>query len=111
MPINVVVPPLGATVDTFTLVAWYKQEGEFVEKDELLFAVETDKATLDVEAPASGVLRQMSAEPGDEVRALSHIAVIVTPGECEIDVQETKETVEPSFKGSSESLNPVASAG
>jgi pyruvate dehydrogenase E2 component (dihydrolipoamide acetyltransferase) len=81
MPIEVVVPPLGATVDTFTLVAWYKQEGEFVEKDELLFAVETDKATLDVEAPASGILRNISAKPGEEVTALSRIALIEAPGE------------------------------
>src|SRR6058998_2122497 len=97
MPIEVVVPPLGATVDTFTLVTWYKQEGEFVEKDELLFAVETDKATLDVEAPASGVLRRISAEPGDEVKALSRIAFIVTPGESETRVDEAKDTSDPSI--------------
>jgi pyruvate dehydrogenase E2 component (dihydrolipoamide acetyltransferase) len=46
-----------------------------------LFAIETDKATMDVEAPASGVLRQVSAGPGDPVKALSPIAVIAAPGE------------------------------
>src|SRR2546427_3424866 len=92
MPIEVVVPPLGATVDTFILVAWYKQEGEFVEKDELLFAVETDKATLDVEAPASGILRNVSAEPGAEVTSLSRIALIVNQGEPEKIVDEITET-------------------
>src|SRR5438067_1572949 len=83
MAVDVVVPPLGATVDTFTLVAWYKKEGEFVTKDELLFAVETDKAVLDVEAPATGVLRRVSAAVGDEVDALSRIAVIVPPDEAD----------------------------
>ncbi len=54
---EVLVPPLGQTVDTLTLVSWYKSEGDAVQQGEPLFAVETDKATLDVEAPASGVLR------------------------------------------------------
>ena len=82
MAIEVLVPPLGQTVDTVTLVAWYKQEGENVAKDEPLFSIETDKATLDVEAPASGVLRQVSAQPGDEVRVLSAIALIAAPDEA-----------------------------
>lgn len=111
MPIEVVVPPLGATVDTFTLVAWYKQEGEFVEKDELLFAVETDKATLDVEAPATGILQRISAEPGDEVQALSRIALIVTPGETEIDVEWAKETSDSSFVRSSNLSTTAALPG
>lgn len=81
MPVEVVVPPLGATVDTLTLVAWYKREGDRVEKGEPLFAVETDKATLDVESPAAGILSRVSAEPGDDVVSLSRIALIVTPGE------------------------------
>ncbi len=68
--------PLGQTVDTLTLVSWYKQEGEAVAHGEPLFAVETDKATLDVEAPASGILRRVTAKPGDEVKVLSAIAVI-----------------------------------
>ena len=49
---EVLVPPLGTTVDVVTLAAWYKQEGDSVSKDSPLFAIETDKATLDVEAPA-----------------------------------------------------------
>ena len=82
MPVEVLVPPLGATTDTLRLVEWYRQEGETVTKDEPLFAVETDKATLDVEAPASGILRLVSAQPGAEVAALSRIAVIAAPGEA-----------------------------
>jgi pyruvate dehydrogenase E2 component (dihydrolipoamide acetyltransferase) len=81
MAIEVLVPPLGQTVDTVTLVTWYKQEGETVAKDEPLFSIETDKATLDVEAPASGVLRGVRAMPGDEVKVLSAIALIAAPDE------------------------------
>ena len=76
METEVIVPPLGQTVDMMTLVAWYKKEGEAVTQGEMLFALETDKSTLDVEAPASGVLHQVMAQPGDEVQALSVIAFI-----------------------------------
>ena len=77
----VLVPPLGQTVDTVTLVSWYRAEGETVSKGESLFAIETDKATLDIEAPASGVLRQVAARPGDLVQVLTPIAAIAEPGE------------------------------
>jgi pyruvate dehydrogenase E2 component (dihydrolipoamide acetyltransferase) len=63
-------------------VSWYKQEGETVTQGEPLYVVETDKASLDVEAPASGVLRGVTASPGDEVKVLSAIAVIAAIGEA-----------------------------
>lgn len=81
MPVDVLVPPLGTNVDTLTLISWYKQEGDAVVKDEPLFVVETDKATLDVESPASGILRGISAQAGDDIVALSRIAIIQSPGE------------------------------
>ena len=82
MATDVLVPPLGQTVDRVTLVAWYKEEGEAVAAGEALFAIETDKATLDIEAPASGVLRRVSAQPGDEVQVLSTIAAIAAADEA-----------------------------
>jgi pyruvate dehydrogenase E2 component (dihydrolipoamide acetyltransferase) len=81
MAIEVLVPPLGQTVDTVTLVTWYHDEGDEVSKGSPLFAIETDKATLDVEAPASGTLRQLAAQPGEEVKVLSAVAFISEPGE------------------------------
>jgi len=82
MATEVLVPPLGQTVDTVTLVTWYKNEGETVAQGEPLFAIETDKATLDIEAPGSGTLRGVMAQPGDEVKVLSPIALIAAPGEA-----------------------------
>ena len=82
MATEVLVPPLGQTVDTVTLVTWYKNEGDAVAKGEPLFAIETDKATLDIEAPASGTLRRVTAQPGDEVKVLSAIALIAEPDEA-----------------------------
>jgi len=94
MPTDVLVPPLGQTVDILTFVSWYKQEGDEVRAGEPLFVVETDKATLDVEAPVSGVLQRVTAKPGDEVTALSAIAVIVTEGEEEGNSGELRGTAE-----------------
>lgn len=82
MATEVLVPPLGQTVDTVVLVTWYKNEGEAVTQGDPLFAIETDKATLDVEAPASGVLRQVTAQPGDVVKALSAIGLIAAADEA-----------------------------
>jgi len=81
MATQVLVPPLGTTVDTITFVSWYKNEGDPVRKGEPLYVIETDKANLDIEAPASGILRGVLAHEGDEFKALSLIAYIVEEGE------------------------------
>ena len=91
MAVEVLVPPLGQTVDTLVLVSWFKQEGEKVTQGEPLFSVETDKATLDVEAPGSGTLTAVTAKPGDEVKVLSAIAVIAAAGEAGVQVEAKAE--------------------
>jgi pyruvate dehydrogenase E2 component (dihydrolipoamide acetyltransferase) len=87
MAVEVLVPPLGQTVDTLVLVSWFKQEGETVTQGEPLFSVETDKATLDVEAPGSGILTAVTAHPGAEVKVLSAIAMIAAAGEVGAEVE------------------------
>ncbi len=56
---RVILPKLGLTMDEGRLVAWHKKEGERVEKGEVLFEVETDKANLEIEASASGIVRRI----------------------------------------------------
>ena len=110
MPIEVLVPPLGQTVDVVKLVSWYKSEGDIVQQGEPLFVIETDKATLDVESPADGTLCRVTAAPGDDVKALSAIALIAAPGE-EVKVQakvEAKVEVECRASGSSASTSASA---
>ncbi len=82
MPTAVLVPPLGQTVDTLILAQWLKKEGDAVRQGEPLYVVETDKASLEIEAPASGILRQVTAKAGDEVAVLSAIAMIAAPDEA-----------------------------
>ncbi len=94
MATEVLAPPLGQTVDTVTLVSWHKKEGELVRQGDMLFAIETDKATIDVEAPASGVLCRVTAQPGDEVQVLSAIALVAAPDEI-IEEAQAKPAPQP----------------
>lgn len=81
MPTEVIMPALGMAQEKGTLVSWLKAEGDSVKKGEPLMEVETDKATVEVEAPASGILASVTAAPGDEVPVGQKIAVILAPGE------------------------------
>ena len=73
--IDVTIPSPGESVTEVTLAAWLKQDGEFVEKDEPLFEIESDKATLSVSAEASGMLHHKVRE-GDTVKVGTVAATI-----------------------------------
>jgi len=75
------MPALGVAQQTGTLLKWLKSEGQSVTKGEPLMEVETDKATVEIEAAASGVLAAVTAKPGDEIPVGQKIAVILAPGE------------------------------
>lgn len=81
MSTTVIMPALGVAQQTGTLLKWLKAEGQAVCKGEPLMEVETDKATVEIEAPGSGVLANVTASPGDEVPVGNRIAVILAPGE------------------------------
>ena len=65
--INIVVPALGESVTEATVAQWLKQPGEAVAEDEALVELETDKVTLEVNAPAAGTLSEIKAEAGATV--------------------------------------------
>ena len=81
MAVSVVMPALEMAQDSGKLVSWLKQEGESVRKGEMLLEVETDKAVVEVEASADGILAGVSAKPGDVVHVGHTIAWLVQPGE------------------------------
>jgi pyruvate dehydrogenase E2 component (dihydrolipoamide acetyltransferase) len=81
MAISVVMPALEMGQETGKLVSWLKKEGESVTKGEPLLEVETDKAVLDVEAAADGVLAGVTGEIGTDIPVGQVIAWIVAPGE------------------------------
>jgi 2-oxoglutarate dehydrogenase E2 component (dihydrolipoamide succinyltransferase) len=67
MAVEVKVPPVGESVSEGTLVRWLKKEGDHVAQDEPVFELETEKATQEVPAPASGILH-IQAKEGDTLQ-------------------------------------------
>jgi pyruvate dehydrogenase E2 component (dihydrolipoamide acetyltransferase) len=81
MATDVIMPALGVAQEKGTLLNWRKTEGQSVTKGEPLMEIETDKATVEIEAPASGILSNVTAAAGDEIPVGNRIAVILAPGE------------------------------
>jgi len=81
MVTEVVMPKLGETMDKGKIVKWLKREGERVERGEPLLEIETDKATLEVEARSSGTLRRIVAQEGEIVPITQTIAYLGEEGE------------------------------
>jgi len=72
------IPPLSESVSTATLMAWRKKEGEFVERDEILIEVETDKVVFEIPAPAAGRLTRIVKPEGAAVISDDVIAELDT---------------------------------
>jgi pyruvate dehydrogenase E2 component (dihydrolipoamide acetyltransferase) len=82
MAFNVVMPALEMAQETGKLVSWRKKEGETVAKGELLLEVETDKAVMEIESPADGILAGIRVHEGAVVPVGQTIAWIIRPGEA-----------------------------
>src|SRR6185295_19918915 len=80
MLIEVKVPQLSESVAEATLLNWHKQAGEYVNRDENLVDIETDKVVLETPAPESGVLTRIVKGDGGTVVASEVIATIDTEG-------------------------------
>jgi pyruvate dehydrogenase E2 component (dihydrolipoamide acetyltransferase) len=75
------MPALEMAQETGKIVSWVKKEGESVAKGEILLEVETDKAVVEIEATADGVLAGVKSHEGDVVPVGTTIAWLVAPGE------------------------------
>ena len=74
--VTVMVPTLGESVSEATVATWYKQPGDSVTQDEILCELETDKVSVEVPAPAAGILGKTLAPEGSTVQAGGQLAVI-----------------------------------
>src|SRR2546427_9443201 len=81
MATTVFMEALSPTMEEGRLVKWHKREGDAVQVGETLAEVETDKAIMDLQARADGILRQVAVAEGQTVPVGKEIAVIVAPGE------------------------------
>jgi pyruvate dehydrogenase E2 component (dihydrolipoamide acetyltransferase) len=75
------MPKLGMNMVEGTIVEWLVKEGEEIESGQVVLAIETDKATQEVEAPASGILARILKHEGETLPCNAVVAVIVEPGE------------------------------
>ena len=82
MPTQILMPALSPTMTEGTLARWIKSEGDSVEPGDIIAEVETDKATMEIEAVDEGVLgRILVAEGAEGVAINTPIAVLVGEGE------------------------------
>src|SRR6185503_9573347 len=86
------MPKLGFDMAEGTLVRWVKNEGENVNKGDVLAEIETDKATVEVESSASGVVRKLLVEAGSVVPIGDPIAIVGTADE---KIDEPSKAAEP----------------
>jgi 2-oxoglutarate dehydrogenase E2 component (dihydrolipoamide succinyltransferase) len=106
------VPALPESVSDGVVVAWHKQPGEAIQRDEALVDIETDKVVLEVPAPEDGVLQEILIAIGDTVTA-DQIIGLVGPGQpsgaAKTPAAKAAETQEPAGQGKAEkALGPAA---
>lgn len=100
MSITVKVPTVGESINEVTIATWLKKDGDFVEQDEIIAELESDKATFELPAEASGKLK-IIAQEGDNVE----IGAVI----CEIDTEaQGGETKEAPKKGQAEDVSKPA---
>ena len=75
-PVDITVPTLGESVTEATVATWFKKPGDAVAQDEMLCELETDKVSVEVPAPAAGVLAEILVKEGETVQAGGKLGVI-----------------------------------
>jgi pyruvate dehydrogenase E2 component (dihydrolipoamide acetyltransferase) len=81
MPVEVILPKVDMDMSHGTIATWHVSEGEFVAQGAALFDIETDKAAMEVEAPASGRLHYIAAAPGARMPVGATLAWLYAEGE------------------------------
>ena len=85
--VDVTMPQMGVSVAEGTVVEWKKQPGDWVEADEIIASISTDKIDTDVESPAAGRVQEILVEVGETVDVgivLARIATDAKPGEAHV---------------------------
>src|SRR5437773_12340825 len=105
MPYKVLMPALSPTMTEGKLTKWLRKEGDMVKAGQVIAEIETDKATMEVEAVDEGTLGKILVPAGTEgVKVNTLIAVLLEEGESAADIKS--ESVIPAKAG----IQPAASA-
>ncbi|ESY70328.1 MULTISPECIES: pyruvate dehydrogenase complex dihydrolipoamide acetyltransferase [Mesorhizobium] len=82
MPTEVILPKVDMDMATGQISRWFAEEGAHVNKGDVLFEIETDKAAMEIDAPASGVLRDVTGKEGVDIAVGAAVAWIYADGEA-----------------------------
>ncbi|RUW57695.1 E3 binding domain-containing protein, partial [Mesorhizobium sp. M7A.F.Ca.US.008.03.1.1] len=82
MPTEVILPKVDMDMATGQISRWFAEEGAHVKKGDVLFEIETDKAAMEIDAPASGVLRDVTGKEGVDIAVGAAVAWIYADGEA-----------------------------
>lgn len=102
MRTEVVMPQMGESVAEGTLTVWFKEIGDFVDRDEPLFEITSDKVDAEVPSPVAGVLVERLIEPGTTVEINTVVAIIAAEG--------SEDTASDAPAASAEAAAPAAAA-
>jgi len=92
MAIDIKVPAVGESISEVTLVKWLKKDGDYVERDEVIAELESEKATFEINAEQAGIVKQVAAE-GATLAIGDHVASIDTEGKAPEKKEEAAPTV------------------
>jgi 2-oxoglutarate dehydrogenase E2 component (dihydrolipoamide succinyltransferase) len=118
MAIELKVPSVGESITDVQIGEWLKKEGSRVERDDTLVKIETDKATLDLPAPAAGILSRILVKAGQPAAVGDVIAILEEAGDGAVappgdgqrgalaEVPAPQSTAAPSTKNPMESMPP-----
>src|SRR6185436_20708520 len=92
MPIEIIVPRLGWSMEEGAFVGWLKKDGELVKAGEPLLSIEGDKAVQEIESIDSGILRIAAdgPKPGDSIRVGDVLGHLVAAGDAAPEVVHTR---------------------
>ncbi len=108
MPIDVLMPALSPTMEKGNLAKWLKKEGDSVKSGDIIAEIETDKATMEVEATDEGTMGKiLVAEGTADVAVNTPIAVILSEGESNADIKAAKPASKPKAEKSAEAASPA----
>ncbi|HEU0026581.1 MAG TPA: 2-oxo acid dehydrogenase subunit E2 [Ktedonobacterales bacterium] len=108
MATDVIMPALGMAQETGLLVRWLKAEGDAVSAGDVIAEIQTDKATMELEARASGVLTGFIAHEGEDVPVGAVIATILAPGEAPSTPTSAAPKVAPSASPTNGHVTPAS---
>jgi pyruvate dehydrogenase E1 component beta subunit len=111
MPVDILMPALSPTMEEGKLARWFVKEGDRIASGDVIAEIETDKATMEVEAVDEGRLGRILVEEGtDGVKVNTPIAVILADGEDSADIRATTTEAAPAASAVAREPQPAAPA-